>query len=295
MNYCSINKKCIDAFVNSFPTIYQKFLDYGGKVFGDFDIKTRVKKLFYACAICNNMNWDFLCQTAIPRLFDITNGFNYSDVCLLDKESFENVFVEYPKKHKIEAENRIDMLKKLSNYTSNIHTDLFDEILQADTLSGERGLSHIINSAPVFEDDPLHKKGNLLIQILLRESIISVKDENNVEPSIDYHVIRFFLRYGFFEIDEKTMRRLTNGDTFTLEETTSIRQSIADCMNELSQAGISIAKMGFIAWSVGRTYCRADYTACEHDEYCPVCDGCYGNKNPIFRGLKEPESNVGFY
>lgn len=295
MSFCIINQESVDMFIASFPNIYKEFMDYGGTVFSDLDTKVRVKKLFFACAICNNMNWDFLCQTAIPQLFEITHGFEYSEVCLLDTKTFENVFSDYPKKHKIEAINRIEMLKKLSNYTSFTNKKVFDDILHADTLSGEKGLSNIINSIPVFEDDPLHKKGNLLIQILLREGIVDVKDEINVEPSIDYHVIRFFLRYGFFELDEKIIRRLSGGESFSLEETTLLRQSIADCMKELSRHGISIAKMGFIAWSIGRTYCRVEYAACERNEYCPVSNECCGKNNQIYRGLREPESNVGFY
>ncbi len=295
MNSYRINEKCINRFAESFPSIYKEFMDFGGKVFDDSDEIICVKKLFYACAICNNMNWDFLCQTAIPRLYDITDGFAYSKVCLLDTPTVEDVFLEYPKKHKIEATNRIEMLRKLSYYTTNIDPGVFEKIVHASTLSGEKGLSNLINTIPVFQDDPLHKKGNLLIQILLREGRVNVEDQNNVEPSIDYHVIRFFLRYGFFNLDERTMQRLSGGEPFSLDETTALRQSIAECMKRLSNAGISIAKMGFIAWSVGRTYCRTEEASCEHDAYCPVCHECAGNKDPKYRGLKEPESNVGFY
>ena len=295
MRSYKINEICINKFAESFPSIYKEFMDFGGKVFDDSDVKVSVKKLFYACAICNNMNWDFLCHTAIPRLFDITDGFNYSRVCSLDTVTVESVFLEYPKKHKIEAANRIEMLRKLSYYTTNINPAIFDNILHVNTLSGETGLSNLINSIPVFEDDPLHKKGNLLVQILLREGIVNVEDQDNVEPSIDYHVIRFFLRYGFFELDEITMQRLSRGDSFSLDETTALRQSIAECMKQLSKAGIPIAKMGFIAWSVGRTYCRTEEASCKHNSSCPVCHECIGNSDPKYRSLKEPESNVGYY
>lgn len=175
--------------------------------------------------------------------------------------------------------------------------DIFNNILELNSVGGECGLSNTINTLPVFEDDPLHKKGNLLIQILLREGLVSVDDEYNVAPSIDYHVIRFFLRNGFIKFaDETIINRLINGETFELDEITELRMAIADCMKYIyNHANISIAKLGFIAWTVGRDFCRIDYVLCEHEKTCPMKRTCRGNIDKVYRMLKEPESNVGFY
>ena len=129
-------------------------------------------------------------------------GIIYNDA---DETSFEYIFREYPKKHKIEAATRLAMLRKLSKYINDEDTDIFNNILELNSVGGECGLSNTINTLPVFEDDPLHKKGNLLIQILLREGLVSVDDEYNVAPSIDYHVIRFFLRNGFIKFADETI------------------------------------------------------------------------------------------
>lgn len=297
MNAYSFDTNVIDKFVEQFHDIYQNFMDFGGIIYNDTDKIVRLKKLFYACAICHNMNWDFLCKTAIPRLYEETKGFRYSEVCKIDEIAFEYIFREYTKKHKIEAATRLAMLRKLSKYINDEDIDIFNNILELNSVGGECGLSNTINTLPVFEDDPLHKKGNLLIQILLREGLVSVDDEYNVAPSIDYHVIRFFLRNGFIKFaDETIINRLINGETFELDEITELRMAIADCMKYIyNHANISIAKLGFIAWTVGRDFCRIDYVLCEHEKTCPMKRTCRGNIDKVYRMLKEPESNVGFY
>lgn len=297
MNTYSIDKNAVDKFIEHFPDIYRNFMDFGGIIFNDNEEIVRVKKLFYACAICHNMNWDFLCKTAIPQLYVITKGFNYFDVCKLDEDNFENIFKDYPKKHKIEASARLEMLRKLSKYVCESSYDIFEKILQSNIVDGDNGLSNAINSLPVFKDDPLHKKGNLLIQILLREGLVIVNDEHNVAPSIDYHVIRFFLRNGFIYFENNTIaERLSNDDAFNLEEITELRMVISECMKYIYvHANISIAKLGYIAWSVGRDYCQNDYIDCEHEKTCPMVKSCKGYIDIAYRNLKEPESNVGFY
>ena len=297
MNTYSIDTDVIDKFIEQFQGIYQNFMDFGGIIYNDTDKIVRLTKLFYACAICHNMNWDFLCKTAIPQLYEDTKGFSYSEVCKMDEEAFEYIFRDYPKKHKIEATTRLQMLRKLSKHICDENAGIFEQILKISSVGGDCGLSNTINTLPVFEDDPLHKKGNLLIQILLREGLVIVDDEYNVDPSIDYHVIRFFLRNGFIKFSDKaTINRLVNGESFELQEITELRMTISDCMKYIYKyANISIAKLGFIAWTVGRDYCRGDYVDCEHEKSCPMIRTCKGNIDKTYRMLKEPESNVGFY
>ena len=296
MNTYSIDEIAINTFIEYFPKIYKSFMDFGGNIYNDIEVTVRIKKLFYACAICNNMNWDFLCKTAIPQLYTITKGFNYLYISKMNENEFENVFIDYPKKHKIEASSRLKMLRELSKNVCMNSCDIFNIILQCQTVNGINGLSNTINSLPVFKDDPLHKKGNLLIQILLREGIVNVEDEYNVEPSIDYHVIRFFLRNGFISLDNTMANRLSSGDSFTVEEITELRTVISNCMKHIYEsAKISIAKLGFIAWSVGRDYCRNEYISCEHKKTCPMIRSCKGYKDLYYRKLKEPESNVNYY
>ncbi len=296
-NMYNIDINTIKTFTEHFSDIYKDFMDFGGIIYNDAEKSVRVKKLFYACAICHNMNWDFLCKIVVPKLYEITNGFNFFDVCNLDELSFEELFADYPKKNKIEAPVRLEMLRKLSRYICDNPNNIFDKILHIKSIEGTNGLSNIINNLPVFKDDPLHKKGNLLIQILLREGLVTVYDEYNVEPSIDYHVIRFFLRNGFIGFDNNTIiKRLATGDTFKLEEITEIRRIISDCMKYIcTHHNISIAKLGYIAWSVGRNYCRNDYINCEHENTCPMIKSCKGYVDLTYRELREPESNVGFY
>ena len=297
MEQYQINKEQTNKYIISFPEIYREFMNFGGEIYHDTDLSVRIKKLMYACAICNNMNWDFLCHTAIPALFEITDGFSSNNVCQLTESQFEEIFEEYPKKHKIEAKNRINMLVRLSNYLSADDPHRIEKIVAATTLSGESGLFALINTLPVFSDDPLHKKGNLLAQILLREGIIKVSDEYNMEPSIDYHVIRFFLRTGMIDVSEtNTRNRLKSSGEFTLEEVTELRKQIANCMKIVfNESGISIAKQGFIAWTIGRDYCRNEGANCATNKYCPIYRICKGYNNADYRNLKEPISNAGYY
>ncbi len=296
-NSYSINTTKVDEFIEFFPNLYQEFMDYGGNVFNDTNIKDRVIKCFYACAICNNMNWDFLCKNVIPTIYLETDGFEFKKICEISTGKFEEYFMDYPKKHKIEADNRLAMLRKLSNYVGHTEGKVFDKILKVHMLEGEHGLLNIINTLPVFCDDPLHKKGNLLVQILLREGIIHVEDESNTEPAVDYHVIRFFLRTGFIQFNnEEIFDCLSSNANFELDEINDLRQTISECMKYIyRKSGIAIAKLSFIAWSIGRDYCRNEHAICDDKGNCPVCKICKGYVDLKYRKLKEPMCNVGYY
>lgn len=291
-----INEEVVSNFIDSFDKLYIEFMGYGGIVFDAPNEREKVIKNYYACALCHNMNWDYLCKRVIPDLYIATKGFKAELVDEITEEKLASYFQDYPKKHKIEADRRLRMLKELAAYTAENNYRIFDDILKCNSVSGENGLFNLVNTSPVFRDDPLHKKGNLFIQIILREGLVTVDDEFNTPPSIDYHVIRFFLRNGFMRLDEKYAERLRKRDQFSLDEVTELRTAISDCMKYICIRGsISISKVGFIAWSIARDTCTEDAIACENGASCPMKEICVGLYDVSYRHLREPYCNVGFY
>jgi hypothetical protein len=296
MSDYKFNEDQIECFVKNFDKVYSSFLGFGGLVFCDKDMNTRLKKCFFASALCHNINWEYLCNNVISPYYDVTNGFEPSIIRKNGICIFESYFKDYPKKHKIESEVRFSMLSILTDYLS-LNLDIFNKILACKTLAGINGLNTLVNSLPVFSDDPLHKKGNLFIQILLREGFVSVVDEENMEPAVDYHVIRAYLRFPFIDvINSDIKKRLSNSEKFELEEITELRTHISDCMKYVARkSGLSVAKLCFLAWSIGRNYCGTDEVLCEGSDSCPVYGICMGRNNPDIRNLKEPISDHGFY
>ena len=292
--YCFDNSQ-IKNFINDFEEVYGRFLGFGGLVFDDENQLVRLKKCFYACALCHNMNWEYLCNKVISPYFDATN---FEPKLLRDNgvKVFAKCFDGYEKKHKIEADVRFSMLCTLADYVAD-NPDVFNKILGCQKLDGADGLNETINTLPVFMDDPLHKKGNLLVQILLREGFVSVEDEENVEPAVDYHVIRSYLRFPFVNVmDDNITDRLITGGDFSLAEITELRTSISDAMKYISKkSGVSVAKLCFLAWSIGRDYCHKEGASCVESDECPVCHICKGKMEESIRLLKEPVSNHGFY
>lgn len=276
-----------------FDKLFNEFSPKWGEVpFANLPILHRLQCLFYACAICHNINWDFLCRHIIIHIFNNTNGFDPNKLIEFEIHTFRGLFKEYDKPYKIEAETRLDIIRILANETN---LGFFKSLLQASSLYGPGGFLTMINKLKIFGEDPLHKKSNLLAHFVLREKMIQVVDQGYLEPAIDYHVIRVYLRTGKVNVrSDELRRRLVLKDKFKLEEIILLRYHIAETMRTFcSKYNRCMAQLCFVDWIVGREYCHAETPACSSG--CPTRSICMSSNLPINDMMFEPISNHGFY
>lgn len=185
----------------------------------------RLKNFFFVCAICHNMNWEFLCNVVIPKLEAETRGFNLDKLRNIKLENLKDFFKGYAKPHKVEAGRRLEMLVTLAGELKKQDDIFFEELIKSKSLKGEDGFLVKVDRFSVFNEDPLRKKSNLLAQLAITSGLINVSDENELSLPIDYHIMRVYLRTGRISINNENVRkRLLDKDEFLLDEITELRQ-----------------------------------------------------------------------
>lgn len=294
-----INNEQINRFNTQFESLASVFIErWGGIPFSEKVPLIQLKHLFYACAISHNVNWDFLCENVIPKIYAETQGFELEKIAQLDSAKMEKIFAGYNKPHKIEAKRRSQMLRSLAEEIQNKGDNLFKDLLYIRTLIGKGGFFDCVNDLSVFCEDPLKKKSNLLAHLIIRAKIVKITDEENLEPAIDYHIMRVYLRTGRIKIsDKKTCDRLRENATYTLDEITELRQSVRCAMKLMcKQYSQSMATLSFVDWILGREYCDRMTPLCKFGQKsCPVKSLCSSAGMPKEQILSEPKSNHGYY
>jgi len=174
----------------------------------------------------------------------------------------------------------------------------FKSLLCSNTLLGKEGFLTKVNALTVFKEDPLHKKSNLLAHLAIRAKIIDITDEHCLEPAIDYHIMRIYLRTKRLLIKDNSISIiLKNNGTFTNEEINELRSFIKNTMKfTCSNFNISMANLCFVDWVLGREFCHYDNPICKmKNGDCPIIDKCDSYKIPQSELLKEPLNNLGHY
>ncbi len=290
----------LSKFAELFDRLEIEFKNkWGGIPFSEQSKIDQVKSLFFACAICHNVNWDFLCNNVIPKIRNSTDNFSLDKLTEIKNENIKSYFDGYNKPHKIDANRRTNMLIDLGKEISELYSnDFFYDLIDSPILLGNYGFLTKINSLSVFGDDPLHKKSNLLAQLLIRANLLNVDDEEKIEPAIDYHVIRVYLRTGRIKIlSEELVNKFINRSNLTQEEITNLRKQIRDAMVVFcKQYNKSMAKLCFVDWIIGREYCHYDNPFCSNNtKKCPVCNMCTSCGLSVESMMVEPKNNNGHY
>ena len=149
-------------------------------------------------------------------------------------------------------------------------------------------LLNILGQLPGYMSDPLAKKANLLAIILgaRPEGFLKLKDPENIQPIVDYHMMRVCLRTGLVNIENPDLkRRLEKRIWVDPTEELSIRQATGQAILGLVEhTGCSVAAIDGLFFKIGRTYCVE--TAVPRCVECPIGSNCAQEKElfqPIFR------------
>ncbi|MCL2382911.1 MAG: hypothetical protein FWC79_01775 [Oscillospiraceae bacterium] len=292
MNYIS-NDDRLNEIIDDFDNLVLRYkVEEHGIMFPDVLESEKILMLIYACGICHNMNWDYLCSNFMYKLKIYSKGFDTNILANIDEKIVEKFFDEYPKKHKVEAARRTEMIKGIAKDLSKI--DIVNGVKSVARLEGQGGLFSSINSIEVFSEDPLHKKTNLLAQILMNDEIIIVEDEYNIEPMVDYHIIRLYLRTGRIKIVNKEIEeKIRKKEELSLEQITELRQMIAKQIQRVcSKYSKTANELNIVDWYTGRNICQKETANCKECPYNRCCDSSDKSANEM---LIEPIDNHGFY
>lgn len=161
-----------------------------------------------------------------------------------------------------------DMMRRRGSARSLIH--------QAEkTREPVRFLQKRLGQISGYKEDPLSKKANMLIMILMNrpEPLLKVPKNQDVDPIVDYHIQRLSLRTGIVQVKDEILRKkLVSRRFVTRREEQTLRQTTYQALKKLKKvSGATIAVIDYLFFSA-RKWCpemeRPDCPNCRLKDFC---------------------------
>lgn len=218
-------------------------------------------------AICHQMNWDFLRDKILKKTLSQPNWIEPIYISTIKTKDVEEIFVGYSKIERVRAEERAELLRILGTTFVGLPNGFDDIFFREDGVPQDAAaILKRLSSCTVFSNDPVEKKLQLLLQKI---SVYKGFEKlgNKCRPTIDYHIIRSFLRRGFLIPKTKHAREIVTIDAFRAEQTVgAIRKHCAEIITLLSEiTGQSVAVINNIEWWLGRSVCIEGRPLCNLD------------------------------
>lgn len=251
--------------------------------------------LVYLVAICDRLNWDFVLGQLASALHELTSGWKPARLKSLTVAQFRRACGQYKRKDgPIEYSRRVSVLHEIAR--TQEATGFIERLASTHRIGGPEGAAQLLASVSAYASDPLAKKRNALFHELIRRKLLTVVDEENVGPAVDYHLIRFYMRTGRVSVtDPRLAQRLVDRKPVRLSTLTDLRRQVARAMlAEAKRADVSLSVLNDAEWAFARKACRRDEVWCASRK-CPLQESCPSASLNPRKMLTEPESRHGLY
>ncbi|MGN0245179.1 MAG: hypothetical protein ACI4DK_04320 [Lachnospiraceae bacterium] len=255
-----------------------------------------------SAAICHQMNWDYLREAIFKKAITNTAWLSPKGLLSITECEVEEMFELYPKRERIRAKERTEMLHKVGDWLAKYNC--VDEIFLDNTgrLLSKEAVRRNILMCSVFSNDPEEKKMQLLLQKLTYQNYYKGLSKY-YEPAIDYHLIRGYIRRGLLRAKNSFAKDYINKMHIERKESTTaaIRSMCADIMLDICRyTNLDICVVNQIEWYIGRTICLHDnpdcFLECQESNWlkskfdkCPFFDTCIArNYNHQLLKINEP-------
>jgi hypothetical protein len=296
----------------------QVIRDYRARIeempWGKLPLKVQLTFKLAFVAICHQINWDFLQGQLAKELLADGGGRileRLSGVSALELRSWLS---GYHRPDRIRAGERAELLRDFAG-TLITHCDGEPERLLSAAKQRVAGASGFLAQLDVFEayrQDPLRKKSNVLVQDIVREGIVKFLDEDNIEPAIDYHIMRLYLRTGRVAPVYHEVADILKGRPRPRARLVKLlRQAVGEALALTAfYAGLTISATNYVEWQIGRSICAKDSPNCVagrevseidpdvaalYQARCPYLHFCLAYKSEEWRSLREPDFAKSFY
>jgi hypothetical protein len=265
-------------------------------------------------SICHQINWDFLQSRLALHLLADGGGALLGKITNASAKDVGQWLEGYEKPERIRAVERAEILRNLGETIERelqgVPMQLFDA--SEGMILGDKGFLKQLERFKAYREDPLLKKSNVLLQELTRERILRFKDESAIQPAIDYHIMRLYLRTGrVIPIDLEIKDLFKGSPTPRPLLVKRLRETVGMALDLTAfYAGLPVSEVNFIEWQIGRAVCKTDAPGCVTqvrdpalDETvarlfqgpCPYIGCCHAFIDPEWRALREPELKKSFY
>lgn len=290
----------------NYPPIYNSLKDHIPKTeitFKDFDLNTCIGCEIMCAAICHSINWDFLRKRIREKTILNIDWLFPLNLMRIESTDVYELLSCYEKKDRIRAEERAELLRDIGEHLVRNQYSYIDLFFDSSSLRNYIDIKKYIKQFDAFSGDPAEKKFRLLIQCVSDyESLLNLS--NYYEPTIDYHIIRMYIRRGVVKpVRKETVNYLLNDDVVRKESTIgALRTVCANSMNTISWlTQLDVKTVSRIEWWIARTICINDKPDCllvgedsqwvqKHYEKCPFYDICQARRQENeFLMVNEPK------
>lgn len=257
-------------------------------------------------AICHSTNWDLLHGTVMailgqdsevvsPKLsyaeFEALLGPGISGSQRMDRRA------DLEDRHRL----LIDVLKEFSRDGLGLETGSKSELL------GRGGFMERLATISAFREDPERKKLRILAQNLQRSSLVNFADINRLEPAIEYHIIRLYIRTGRVSPTSRAALESLNGQAVRrIDSVNALRKTVSTALKITADAAeLDRLSLNDLEWQIGRSYCVREGARCAgpvlpnksvdsslqtKDGGCPLRGECAGFQNVVPQNWVEPQT-----
>jgi hypothetical protein len=267
--------------------------------------------------ICHQANWDKLHARVIELASEDVKQLSPPVISQISGAEFRRLFGIAYDETRLRMAERAGLLRSLGTSVVNeAGSPIFDWLNSSPVyLGGSRGLYRWLNNIKAFAEDPLQKKTRMFVHSLLQFGLIAVADPENIQPAVDYHLIRLYVRTGrVLPAQADLLDRLTSEGTPRVEFHTELRAAVEEAMfYTASGAGIRIDELNHIEWQIARSFCVRKNARCNGpalpekpvDEFvnglaikacgCPMRSDCRGAVDEVLRSIVDPRSASSYY
>jgi len=248
--------------------IYQKLSQLVPRetvVFDRLNLPQAIVCEMISAALSHQMNWDFLRNAILLKTFENPHWIEAINLSQIKTREVSELFLKYEKQERVRAEDRAEVLRTLGTAFVELKRGFIDIYFdENDKPQSASDITAQLSTCSVFTEDPVEKKLQLLLQkISIYKGFEPVG--NICKPTIDYHLVRGFLRREFLVPRTAYGREIISSDSIRKEQTMgAIRKHCADLITTISSlTGQSIATINNIEWWIGRTICEDENPLCK--------------------------------
>jgi hypothetical protein len=278
------------------------------------DVERQLTFKLALVAVCHDINWDFLQQSLASLFLDIPTESIAQRLSLIRSPDVYACLARYPKPDRILADSRAAILRNVGRTIIDNFGSAMKIYQQSERrIHGHHGFLRQLDFFETYKADPLRKKAHVLIQELVRERIVRFEDEHLIDPAIDYHIQRLYLRTDrvvcrdrSIEQDLQSYRPRQRPRLVNL-----LRSEVSEALKLTAfYANLPIPDVNYVEWQIGRSVCTKVRPFCTRvhgpteldpdiarlfSGLCPFVAFCPGVENEGFRRLKQPNFQTSFY
>lgn len=260
-NSFEVNKSILELKKDAITTIYNKINKIVPTEIVSFSMLSINQALvceMISAAICHQINWDFLRSVILNKTIKEPRWIEPINLAVIKVDTINSLLSNYEKADRIRAEERTRLLRILGTSFASLPNGFIDIFYTESGLpQSAENIRNALITCPVFSNDPVEKKLQLLLQKLSSYEGFEVVG-NYCKPTIDYHLIRSFLRRGFLIPKTKRAKEIITTDIIREEKTVgAIRKHCVNIIELLSKlTNLNISTVNNIEWWIGRTVCN---------------------------------------